>query len=176
MFVLAVSGPRSGISLVSKSEQRGSIPRWPARAAVGQESVYTRAVPYKDPEQRRARHRVYMRTRWQTDPVFRDAQLKRVAANQHKYRKAVNALIEQFKQQGCLLCSERTMCCLAAHHLIPTEKSFAIAQSRNNGKSPRAVSEELKKCVCLCHNCHAKVHAGLLRIANRPRWPVILIR
>jgi hypothetical protein len=29
------------------------------------------------------------------------------------------------------------------------------------------LKRELKKCVCLCHNCHSKVHAKLIELPAR---------
>lgn len=61
---------------------------------------------------------------------------------------------------GCLLCSEKNPVCLDMHHTDPTTKE----------KDPSRIGKfesflkEASKCVVLCRNCHAKVHAGVLKI------------
>ena len=69
-------------------------------------------------------------------------------------------LLDAFRSAGCRVCGEKVSCTLTAHHVDPKTKSFQLSQIRNHATAN--VKAELAKCVCLCHNCHAKVHAGLL--------------
>jgi predicted HNH restriction endonuclease len=55
-------------------------------------------------------------------------------------------------------------CCLSAHHLDPAKKDFAIGRFLSNGASAKRVLAELVKCICVCENCHRKIHAGLISI------------
>ena len=61
---------------------------------------------------------------------------------------------------GCKLCSEKNPVCLDMHHIDPTTKD----------KDPSRIGKfesflkEASKCVVLCRNCHAKVHAGVCEI------------
>jgi hypothetical protein len=48
---------------------------------------------------------------------------------------------------------------LIFHHLDPSHKDFTIG---GKSKSWNKIQSELDKCVLLCANCHAEVHAGLL--------------
>jgi hypothetical protein len=64
------------------------------------------------------------------------------------------------------VCSERQPCCLVAHHLDPSKKDFNIGDARSNKLGFASVQEELEKCVCLCMNCHSKVHAGVLQLSE----------
>ena len=50
------------------------------------------------------------------------------------------------------------------HHKNPSEKEFTIGQHRN--KSKEKLLEEIEKCVCLCSNCHRKVHAGIINLED----------
>ena len=34
----------------------------------------------------------------------------------------------------------------------------------SNRTNLKKVAAELAKCICVCQNCHAKVHAGLLQV------------
>ena len=58
--------------------------------------------------------------------------------------------------RGCIKCGENDAACLDMHHTDPSTKD----------KDPSRVGKfdtflkEAAKCVVLCRNCHAKVHAG----------------
>lgn len=114
-------------------------------------------MPLKDPEARKVYHREYMQ-RYLSSPDTKRKHLERVFKNQAKYRKATRLLVECFKKQGCSLCSETDPVTLDAHHL--KDKTFNVGTASGGGYSPAAVAAELAKCVCICSNCHRKVHAG----------------
>jgi hypothetical protein len=61
---------------------------------------------------------------------------------------------------SCIICGESEPCCIDFHHLDPSIKDFTIGQHRSRSK--QWLIQEIKKCVCLCSNCHRKVHAGLI--------------
>lgn len=46
---------------------------------------------------------------------------------------------------------------LAFHHRDPKKKSFGFGKIR--WKSWTELKKELKKCLLLCHNCHAETHS-----------------
>jgi hypothetical protein len=121
-------------------------------------------MPKKDLEARRAYHREYMRKRFRTDPEYKAKHMARVRKNDARYRAQVVALISDFRANGCLICPEKTPCCLVAHHVDPSSKLFEIGNSTGVKISATLVRAELAKCVCLCANCHAKVHANLVII------------
>lgn len=78
---------------------------------------------------------------------------ERVAANR--------LIITTLKRSlGCKLCPENEPVCLEFHHLDPTKKDIGIANYMATNISK--ILQEIEKCVCLCSNCHKKVHAGLL--------------
>lgn len=62
----------------------------------------------------------------------------------------------------CIICGEPEPCCLDFHHIDPNEKDFTIGKHRNRGKD--WLLNEIKKCVCVCSNCHRKIHAGKLSL------------
>lgn len=64
----------------------------------------------------------------------------------------------------CIVCGESEPCCIDFHHLNPSEKEFTIGQHRS--KSKENLLEEISKCVCLCSNCHRKVHMGLINLED----------
>lgn len=116
---------------------------------------------------KQARHREYMRRRYREDPAFKEAHIARVRANDKRYRREVVRLIAEFRANGCALCDETESCCLTAHHLDPSKKEFEVGGAISKRISPNRVRTELVKCVCLCANCHAKVHAGVVTLKTR---------
>jgi hypothetical protein len=120
-------------------------------------------MPNKDPIKQRENHRLYLRKRLQ-EPEYRAKHMERVKRNNQRYNQESRELIAQFKSNGCSLCPEKEECCLSAHHLDPTQKEFNIASRQNSGHSRTRMAAELSKCLCLCENCHRKVHAGILAL------------
>ena len=62
--------------------------------------------------------------------------------------------IRSFKTR-CEICGEDHIACLDFHH--PQEdKEFTICTSMYMSKEK--LKEEIDKCICLCSNCHRKLH------------------
>lgn len=60
---------------------------------------------------------------------------------------------------GCQVCGERDPYCVDFHHIDPASKHFAIsARATRSVVNPKKIIDEIKKCVCLCANCHRKHH------------------
>jgi hypothetical protein len=79
-----------------------------------------------------------------------------VATAQGKIREIMTA----FRKDGCATCGENHPACLVAHHINPAEKEYEIAKLSHGIGSRKKLVAELQKCICLCHNCHYKLHAG----------------
>lgn len=47
------------------------------------------------------------------------------------------------------------------HHLDPSHKDFQLDKDTLTKKSVEEIDREVEKCVLLCANCHAEVHAGV---------------
>lgn len=85
------------------------------------------------------------------------------------YRKVSKELgdsyLEKFQewkvQQKCCKCGEAETCCLDLHHLDPTQKDVAVATVTRSWTWNK-LQTEIQKCIVVCRNCHAKIHAGLL--------------
>ena len=56
----------------------------------------------------------------------------------------------------CVKCGENRPWTIDFHHIDPLTKSFGISD-RYRG-SIESIENEIKKCVCLCRNCHAEFH------------------
>ena len=125
-------------------------------------------MPIKDEKSRREYHAKYMRDRWQTDPEFRRKHLLRVTRNAKKYRREARLAVSEWKSRGCAICGEREQCCLSAHHVDPKKKSFTLGGVGRSRRSLPSIVKELTKCICLCENCHRKVHAGIVKCPTIP--------
>lgn len=72
----------------------------------------------------------------------------------------INAIKFKF---GCILCQyEFPPACLAFHHLDPSQKYMEIARMLSRRKDWDLIMAEMDKCICICGNCHGKVHAYAL--------------
>lgn len=59
---------------------------------------------------------------------------------------------------GCAVCRESEVCCLDFHHLGSKDKGVnALVHAKNWA----ALVLEIQKCICVCANCHRKIHAGV---------------
>lgn len=84
-----------------------------------------------------------------------------ISVNTKKYKSRVRAYLRQVKiLNGCALCDETEPCCMDFHHL--KDKNFLL--SRYIKTATPVIQKELDKCVCLCSNCHRKVHHGLAEV------------
>lgn len=113
-------------------------------------------MPFKH-EKRQAYHTKYLRERYRNDPVYRAKHLKTVAAANRRKKEEIEQMISEFRKNGCSRCPEREPCCLVAHHVNPSQKEILVSRSKSR-TNPKRVAKELAKCLCLCMNCHAKLH------------------
>lgn len=77
----------------------------------------------------------------------------------YKMRKRFN---EYKATQQCKYCSENESVCLDFHHMDESKKDFNLSEILILGYSWKRIQEEIDKCICVCSNCHRKLHAGLL--------------
>ena len=61
-------------------------------------------------------------------------------------------------EQSCAKCGETRFYVIDFHHKDPSNKLFTISDGRKTHKSNVDVLTEVKKCVCLCRNCHKEFH------------------
>jgi len=67
----------------------------------------------------------------------------------------------KYKGGCCQICGyDKCVRALSFHHLDVNHKDFGISAV---SRSWSTIQAELDKCVLLCLNCHAEVHAGLLK-------------
>jgi len=82
-----------------------------------------------------------------------------------KYRILTRETVRDIKSESkCMLCGESRSECLVFHHLDPRTKLFCIANAIHDGYALYKVQKEIDKCVVLCRNCHACIHAGTMTL------------
>jgi hypothetical protein len=82
----------------------------------------------------------------------------KVITDVQQKRKDLGSWLQELKDRlKCELCNEDENICLDFHHLDPLEKEYTISQMLNRG-SKNKVLKEIKKCICVCSNCHRKIH------------------
>lgn len=67
-----------------------------------------------------------------------------------------NDFLERWRKP-CQKCGEQRLYLIQFHHIDPSTKEFNISTSVSYKKREKC-EEEVKKCVCLCSNCHDEFH------------------
>jgi hypothetical protein len=98
--------------------------------------------------------KIYLKTYYRKDPK---AQYKRA---KERRKELVLWLNEIKRQKKCLCCDETEIVCLDFHHI--GKKDIDISDMLRNGYSKKNIEKELAKCICVCSNCHRKIHAGII--------------
>lgn len=83
--------------------------------------------------------------------------------NRITYKKQVQRKKEAVDYKGgkCIVCGyNKYIGALDFHHLDPSKKEFNIGRLR--AYTFTKIKSELDKCVCVCRNCHAEIHHGLI--------------
>lgn len=77
-----------------------------------------------------------------------------------RHRFALKARMVEYMGGGCQVCGfNRSLAALDFHHIDPTEKHFNFGSKHTIAIGD--LETELKKCVCLCSNCHRELHEAL---------------
>lgn len=65
----------------------------------------------------------------------------------------------------CIMCGESTTCCLAHHHIDPSNKKSNVSKMVDDKTvTISSIIEEINKCKIVCLNCHQKIHNGLINL------------
>jgi hypothetical protein len=67
----------------------------------------------------------------------------------------------------CVKCGESRYYVIDFHHIDPTTKKFNVGTAKTY--SIQTLTDEVKKCICLCRNCHQEFH---YLYGNKPNNPV----
>ena len=96
------------------------------------------------------------RAKYQNNPTQQEKQRKR--------RKERKEFINSLKTP-CILCHEHDPVVIDFHHVDPSNKIKNVTDLRNCKNE--TIIAEVSKCVCLCANCHRRVHAGTVEIPTQ---------
>ena len=68
----------------------------------------------------------------------------------------------------CQICGyDKCQNALHFHHINPEEKKFTISDAGSRKSfTKEEIDAEIKKCVLVCANCHAEIHAGLIKLES----------
>lgn len=97
------------------------------------------------------------------------------ARNKNKYRNYYAKRQREFLakwRKPCQKCGEQRLYLIQFHHIDPTTKEFNIGDGLSH-KNAKTCEEEIKKCVCLCSNCHDEFHYFY---GKHPKDPVNAIK
>lgn len=64
----------------------------------------------------------------------------------------------------CIICGESEPCCIDFHHINPDTKEFTISQHLGKGRD--VLRKEISRCICVCANCHRKIHFGSINLQD----------
>lgn len=89
-----------------------------------------------------------------------------------KWRKVSKLRIIDAMGGKCCGCGyNRCPAALALHHLDPSKKDIGLGGIRANPVAWEKIVIELRKCVLVCHVCHAEIHDGIRDVPkNAPKF------
>ena len=78
-----------------------------------------------------------------------------------KRKEELRDFVKSFKKE-CTKCGyNKTYWALDFHHKDPSEKEELIGKTVIRGWSKERIKKEIDKCIVVCKNCHAEIHAPL---------------
>ena len=74
------------------------------------------------------------------------------------YAKKQQEIQELKSQYKCAKCGDNRGYVLDFHHIDPSIKEEEVSRMISNNYKLDKVYDEIKKCICLCANCHREFH------------------
>jgi len=96
-----------------------------------------------------------------TKPLKKE--LERVRA-QKRYDNVREWFYQMKSEYQCCACGESEPCCLDFHHTNQKNKLASITDLWRKKRSKKIILDEIKKCICVCSNCHRKIHSGIIEL------------
>jgi hypothetical protein len=72
---------------------------------------------------------------------------------------------ELMNTKFCEKCGESDIIVLEWHHVDPSKKDMSVADMLTR-RGKQTILEEIDKCICLCTNCHRRLHHELRNIGH----------
>ena len=102
-------------------------------------------MPYKDPDKQKQAQRQH----------YQDN--KAVYAKRSETARQKRQAIVRSLMTPCLMCGDYDAAIMDWHHLDPSTKVGGINELAKS-KPLQVALDEIEKCICLCSNCHRKLH------------------
>lgn len=84
------------------------------------------------------------------------------------YNRRRKSLILKGFGNKCQICGyNKCNTALEFHHINPKEKDITLSRSIYSWERTK---NELKKCICVCANCHREIHEGLIDIDSSKQY------
>lgn len=91
--------------------------------------------------------------------------MTKTAERVRRWRKRTKQKIVEAMGGKCVCCGyNKCSGALVLHHLDPSQKEMGLGALRASCSSWGKIVKELRKCILVCANCHAEIHAGLTKI------------
>jgi len=91
----------------------------------------------------------------------------RTREHRRQFRRSYTFFKDIKTRLRCCACGEADPCCIDFHHVNGAEKRFALSAAIRS--SIKRLIAELRKCVCVCANCHRKLHAKRLFLTRQAK-------
>ena len=90
---------------------------------------------------------------------YKDKEKQKEAGLRYKAEK--RKWLNSYKSHlACELCGyNKHVAALQFHHRNSSEKERSISRMMNQNASKKDILDEINKCLCVCANCHAIIHA-----------------
>ncbi|AMO42802.1 HNH endonuclease [Cyanophage S-RIM50] len=115
-------------------------------------------MPHADKEDLK-RYQASYKKEYQKRPEVKE---KRKALREQRVQRNKEFVLEHMTP--CIECGEADPVVIDFHHLDATEKEDGVSRLIWNNSSLDKIKTEIDKCVCLCSNCHRRVHAGTVQL------------
>jgi hypothetical protein len=124
-------------------------------------------MPRKNKKSKKEYQKEYHKRRYSSDPEY--VRCKKENAKKHRTLQLERnrEWIRQYKaSRYCVKCSEyhteyveSNSVCLCFHHLDSKEKDGCVSVMVLKRYSIKCIEKEISKCILVCLNCHARIHA-----------------
>jgi len=108
-------------------------------------------MPYKNPAQKKEYQRQWHQRTWQKRKE------KHYCQQTERRHKLAKWFLEYKKTLFCCKCGETHPACIEFHHTEDNKKNN-VSDMVTTGYSKEMIMDEIKKCIIICKNCHAKEH------------------
>lgn len=119
-------------------------------------------MPYKDPEIRRQKQKIYSKRSYEKNK--KDV-IQKVSAKKKAHR---TWFVNYKKQLMCVTCGFDHPAALDFHHVEQKKSNRKVNELVGDGHTKKQILEEISRCIVLCSNCH-RVHHHDERVIKKQK-------